>query len=199
MFIDREELSILLDNFYKSGKIALPLLGEPGQGKTNQLCYWTEKHIDKKDSIITFTSSDFSQITLENKLKKIFDLSPKKDINKFINYINNIAKQNNQYIYIFFDAINECLKYKDEENTEGPLALYNDIIKLFINQNYTQFKILFTCRSYTWKNSILSTASKNPNFLFHLEGQETSVKGFNDIELSKAYKIYSSLYCVIAE
>ena len=41
LFVEREKLTRTLHSFWDSDSTVFPLTGEAGQGKTNQLCYWT--------------------------------------------------------------------------------------------------------------------------------------------------------------
>jgi hypothetical protein len=194
LFVDRTKLSAFFHDFQSSTKNILPLPGEAGQGKTNQLCYWTEQLIKKKECVLIFNSSSFSESTLEEKLKHTFGFNPRKAVQKLLDNIHKKAADNDKQIYLFFDAINECLTYKGvEQDKEGPLSLYQDIISLLIKKEYPCFKVLFTCRSYTWKNLIQPHIPAEEPFTFYSE-EDMTVRGFSDEELEKAYQIYQELY-----
>lgn len=195
LFVEREKLTQTLHSFWDSESTIFPLIGEAGQGKTNQLCYWTEQLIANDKPVLIFNSSNFADCSLDNIIKLVFGYSHRKDISRLLNSIHEKAVKNDQPIYIFFDALNECLKYAEASNdTEGPLALYQAIRRLFCSHNYTHFKILLTCRGYTWKNVILPTIEDNDSFLFATEEEGGIVRGFNREEAKRAYGIYQQLY-----
>lgn len=195
LFVERERLTQTLSAFWDSDAALFPLLGEAGQGKTNQLCYWTEQLIAEDKPVLIFNSSNFADCSLDNTLKTIFGYSMRKDIVRLLDAIHNKAVQNDQPIYIFFDALNECLKYAEGDNeTEGPLALYQAIRRLFCSSNYTHFKTLLTCRVYTWKNVILPAIEDNDTGLFSTEEEGGMVRGFDREETERAYGIYQQLY-----
>lgn len=195
LFVERERLTQTLSAFWDSDAALFPLLGEAGQGKTNQLCYWTEQLIAEDKPVLIFNSSNFADCSLDNTLKTIFGYSMRKDIVRLLDAIHNKAVQNDQPIYIFFDALNECLKYSEGDNdTEGPLALYQAIRRLFCSSNYTHFKTLLTCRVYTWKNVILPAIEDNDTSLFSTEEEGGMVRGFDREETERAYGIYQQLY-----
>jgi hypothetical protein len=197
LFVDREELSRYFDDFCKSNKNLFPLLGEAGQGKTNQLCYWTEKLIEQGKTVLIFNSSGFSTATLEEKLKNVFSVTPRHSIQKLLDNIENKNSAVGEYIYIFFDALNECISYKglERETQDPPLALYRDICSLLSGKNHSRFKVLFTCRNYTWKNLIQPEVGEEGNEMFRMSDHEQiTVKGFTDDELEQAYSIYRELY-----
>lgn len=200
LFVDRSILSGYFQEFQESDKNLFPMIGEAGQGKTNQLCYWTEKLIEQNTGVVIFNSSEFSEHTLEEKIKDIFDFNRRKPIKKLLENIHEKIAENNEKIYFFFDAINECLSYKGSvDNTEDPLDLYRDILSLLVNDKYPNFKVLFTCRSYTWKNLIQPWITKEDDFkdkfTFHSkDNEEIAVRGFTDDELERAYDIYRELY-----
>lgn len=194
LFVNREQISSTLNNFFNSNTVLFPILGIAGQGKTNQLCFWAENLIEQNKCSLIFSSAEFSSCTLDNRLKSIFNHSHRKDIANLIDKFHDIALQNNEYIYIFFDAINECIHYKDEELEIGAVALYNAIIRIFAKKKYSQFKIVITCRSYTWKHSLSRIAQQYKSFTFSPGDIYSSIRGFSPEELKKAYGIYQELY-----
>ena len=195
LFVDRRQISASLEEFYQSDKLLFPILGEAGQGKTNQLCYWTERHIEEGQCVLIFSSTDFAAGTLDARLKSIFNFSPRKDIARLIESLHDKALRNDSYIYIFFDAINECLHYKDEEQLMGVVALYNAIVRIFAHERYSRLKIVATCRSYTWKHALSRIAQQYQPFTFSTDDDRRSaIRGFTAEELEKAYAIYRELY-----
>ena len=195
LFVDRQYLSGLLREFGQSDKPMFPLLGEAGQGKTNQLCYWTEEFIKSTNGILIFSSSDFINISLDNRIKSIFNISPRKDIRRVIDNLHARAVESNSMIYIFFDAINECLVYNGNTEVPGPVGLYNAFRSLFVSSQYTNFKLLFTCRSYTWRNLFQQHTVADHDYIFEdSEDDNIAVRGFTNAELSQAYNIYGDLY-----
>lgn len=195
LFVERKKLTQTLHAFWDSDQTFFPLTGEAGQGKTNQLCYWTEQLIADDKPVLIFNSSNFADCTLDHMIKLTFGYSHRKDISRLLDSIHNKAVEKNQPIYIFFDALNECLKYSEaDDETEGPLALYQAIRRLFCTSRYTHFKTLITCRVYTWKNVILPIIDKEDSFLFSTEEEGGMVRGFNREETQRAYDIYQQLY-----
>lgn len=195
LFVDRKLISQSLEDFYNSNALIFPILGEAGQGKTNQLCYWTEKHIEENKFVLIFSSTDFAAVTLDSKLKSIYNFPQRKDITRLIDSLHDKAVQNNSWIYIFFDAINECLHYKGEEGETGVVALYNAITGIFAKEKYNRFKIVATCRSYTWKHLLSRHAQQFTQFTYTPEDNgQSSIRGFTAEELKKAYAIYRELY-----
>jgi hypothetical protein len=194
LFVEREKLTQALHTFWDSDKTLFPLTGEAGQGKTNQLCYWTEGLIADDKPVLIFNSSDFADCTLDNRLKMVFGYSHRKDIIRLLDSIHAKAVKENETVYIFFDALNECLKYAEEGLCEGPLALYEAIHRLFCSSHYTHFKTLLTCRVYTWKNVILPATEDDEAMLFSTEEEGGQVRGFDREETERAYGIYQQLY-----
>lgn len=195
LFVEREKLTATLHRFWDSPATLFPLMGEAGQGKTNQLCYWTEQLIAADEPVVIFNSALFADNTLDNLLKQIFEYNYRKDIFRLLDAIHQKAVANNQQVYFFFDAINECLKYAEAaSDLDGPLALYQAITHLFCQERYTHFKVLATCRFYTWKNLILPHIDTNNKFLYYSEEEDTAVRGFDREETERAYRIYQQLY-----
>ena len=195
LFVERQSLTKLLTEFCQSDKPMFPLLGEAGQGKTNQLCFWTEQFIKSKDSVLIFSCSDFINMSLDNRLKMIFNVSLRKDIRRVIDNLHARALESDCQVYIFFDAINECLVYNGKTEAIGPIELYNAFKEIFIDERYTHFKLLFTCRSYTWRNLFQQHTVADHAFIFSSENDDNiAVRGFTNEELSQAYNIYGELY-----
>lgn len=195
LFVERENLTTALKAFYDSDKTLFPLIGEAGQGKTTQLAYWTERLIDADKPVLTFAASDFAFCSLDISVKQMFGFSFRKDIKRLTDNIHNMAEANNQDVYILVDALNECMRYADtdDNNAEGPLLLYKALCRLFINEGYTRFKVLFTCRNYTWTNQVLPSTEAERPFMY-TTNDDLQVRGFSDKDAAKAYHIYQQLY-----
>lgn len=197
LFVCREGLNSLLEAFIHSDKTLFPLLGEAGQGKTNQMCWWTEEISRSEDAVMIFSSSDFASESLEDALRRIFMSSARKPAEKILREIHNRAEQQQRTVYVFFDAVNECLRYDGCSQSEGggPTALYEAFRRLFIRPEYTQFKVLFTCRSYSWKTLFQQQMKRDSDCFFgRSEGAASEVHGFSEQELRQAWDIYQSLY-----
>lgn len=197
LFVERESLTRELKSFLSSESAIFPLLGEAGQGKTTQLCYWTETFSETDEGVMIFSGSEFADTSLENKLKASFGWAMHKPVSALVQSLSNAAATKGKTVLILIDAINECIEYPGlESGTDGPLMLYRDLFKTFIEPGYGHFKILFTCRNYTWKNLLMPEISKQNQSFFYNSGQEesTSVKGFTDAEVRTAYHIYGDLY-----
>lgn len=196
LFVDRERLTSTLYQFWESDKTLFPLLGEAGQGKTSQLCYWTEKLLEQKKAVLIFNGADFSNYTLEQKIKALFGYNYKKPIARLLTSLHEKAEQNKAYVYFFFDAINECLHYYDSDGQEeGPLHLYRSIRQLLVQEKFPRFKVLFTCRFYTWKNLIQRHCTTDAAYIYHAGDEEDlAIRNFTDTEIKQAYHIYQRLY-----
>ncbi len=197
LFVERKALTALLEEFAASDKTLFPLLGEAGQGKTNQLCWWTEEISKGGDAVLTFSSSDFAGESLPDAMRRIFRSSPRKDPAKIVRELHNRASEEKRRVYIFFDAVNECLHYKDapQDDLNGPAALYEAFRELFIRPEYTNFKLLFTCRSYSWKTLFQQQMKRDAMLMFGQDKEQNAeVHGFSDEELRAAWSIYQNLY-----
>ena len=197
LFVERRNLTALLEAFTASGKTLFPLLGEAGQGKTNQLCWWTEEISESDDAVLIFSSSDFAGESLPEALRRIFGASPRKDPGKILRELHKRAEEEGRMVFIFFDAVNECLHYKGSDNDPagGPTDLYEAFRELFIRPEFPRFKLLFTCRSYSWKTLFQFQMKRDAELMFGRDGnQDSEVHGFSDDELRRAWDIYQNLY-----
>ena len=195
LFVERDNLAAIFKAFGSSDDRFLPLLGEAGQGKTTQLCHWTEQLIESEDAVITFASSEFAEQNLEQRLRAIFEVSRKKDIHRALETVSGKATEAGRRVFILFDAINEVLTYPTTEaGDSGALAIYKDIYTLFGSHELGAFRVIFTCRNYTWQNELRPQQKQQDMSLFSKLGEEATVRSFTDSELSRAYTIYQDLY-----
>ncbi len=196
LFVARNQLDSLLDEFTKDERTLFPLLGEAGQGKTNQLCWWTEEILSSGNGVLIFSSSDFKEEGLDDSLRRIFQSSRRKPVTKILDGLHKSAEENNSIVYIFFDAVNECLTYKGaEEGTPGPVALYEALVSYFIKPEYQRFKVLFTCRNFSWKSLFHKQMKRDAALMFGQEkDRDSEVHGFSDDELKRAWAVYQDLY-----
>ncbi len=196
LFVARKKLDALLDDFLNDKRTLFPLLGEAGQGKTNQLCWWAEEISAGRDGVLIFSSSDFAEETLDDSLRRIFQTSKRKPASRILDMLHQRAEEEQAVVYVFFDAINECLTYKDgEDDVPGPVALYENLLRLFIRPEYTRFKVLFTCRSFSWKSLFPKQVKRDMPLMFGQEkDRDSEVHGFTDDELRRAWDVYQNLY-----
>lgn len=196
-FVERDLLNASFLEFIRSDRVLFPLPGEAGQGKTNQLCHWTEKLMENGEGVLIFSGGSFSNITLENRLREVFGLSPKKNIHQYLERMNHLFSDAGKIVYVFIDAVNEAIAYHGiQGGVAGPLQLYRDLYELFGKKELDRFKLLFTCRNYTWYNELVPEQAHQDHSLFYKPKDESgaSVHGFTDSEVRKAYAIYGELY-----
>ena len=197
LFVDREALNGAWSDFLSSDKTIFPLLGEAGQGKTNQLCHWTETLSEAGEAVMIFAGADFADISLTDHLREVFGLSRRKPLTRLTDHLHKVAAESGHNVHIFFDAINECIAYPGLENAEdGPLMLFREICSIFAKPEYSHFKLLFTCRNFTWHQTLVPQLKLIDSSMFYGRGMEDelSVRGFSDSEVQKAYGIYGELY-----
>ena len=197
IFVERGKMNEAFREFLDSPAPIFPLQGDAGQGKTNQLCYWTETLLENGNAVLIFAGSSFSKTALELRLRKLFGLSRRKNTADYLERINLLAQEHGRKVYVFFDAVNEAIHYPGltQEKT-GPVLLYEDILRLFGKKSLSSFKVLLTCRNYTWHNELLPIHSKqDPSLFFDPEDESlSSIRGFTDDEVEQAYRVYGELF-----
>lgn len=209
LFVDRQRLTRTLHLFLESSDTLFPLLGEAGQGKTSQLCFWTEKLIEEDEAVLIFNSTEFAGCPLEEKINGIFGYNARRDVSRILDRIHGKAAENGKLVYFFFDAINECLSYRGRTDAadpegkpdlpdirnDGPLQLFMAMKRLLIKEKYPRFKVIFTCRFYTWKNLLQKYAGSDNSLTFNAGNEdELAIRGFTPDETREAYNIYRRLY-----
>ncbi len=202
LFVDRTRLTELLDRFTKSCHTLLPLAGDAGQGKTNQICNWTERCLGSDVPVLVFSGSSFADTTLADTLKNVFGVSGRRPLKRLLDHLHSKAAEEEKIVYFFFDAVNECLHYKNvdekspyDSKEDGPVKLFADILDSLASESYPRFKIVTTCRTFTWKNQILPCVEFPSGLLYGTsDDDDVAVVGFTDRETEEAYRKYGELY-----
>lgn len=127
-----------IDLIRKANSRAILILGRGGIGKTHLLCDIVNKNLNQNLPAVLilgelFMDSKTADEIIMNWYKK--DL----DFDVFLEWLNEVGEQNNVYIPVCIDAINEA---KDEEywNINIPLLLAKV-------EKYKNIKVIFSCRS----------------------------------------------------
>ena len=205
LYVERKVIHHAWDHFIENqDRRAFVLLGNAGSGKTNLICNLAEAMTGKKSPVIIYNSKIFSLINLENKLKEDFR-EMKLPGKQILEQLNKKAVENKQQVVFFFDALNECLEYDGEKGSNGPVKLLQDIDKLLVREEYSSFKILITCRTYTWEEAIQSEKSglnldcyfTSNDFSGDEAGDNLSLKGFSDGEFREAYPKYQQKFALL--
>ena len=202
LYVDRKEIMNAWDAFTaESGKRAFVLLGGAGAGKTNLICRLSELYLEQGCPVITFNCKLFTHLSLEAKLGKLFQ-DGKTPAEKTLERLNAFAASNNKQVFIFFDALNECITYNNDRNSHGPLSLLRDIDELLVKKELDRFHILISCRTFTWEEAMRNEEQGlNLPLYFTLhdfyKGKQTgnlSLKGFSPEELMEAYPRYAKRF-----
>lgn len=196
LFVQRKTLDEHLHEFLAGSATLFPLLGEAGQGKTNQLCYWTESFIESGNAVLIFNCNGFANTTLEECLRDVWGFSPRKSAAKMMGEIHNLAVKADCNIVFFFDAINECFHYGNEEyDTDASLRLYLDILRILVSESYPRFKTVFTCRTFVWHNLLMRHTPSGSGLVFNASDNERyHIRGFSAGEVASAYDIYRPMF-----
>lgn len=202
LFVERKAIEREFEQFVNSDKLFMPILGEAGQGKSNQLCHWAENRKSVDDFALILKGSDFADKTLPNKLREVFNpLS--NDTNKNFNgwdfpemlaLFCDAAQADNKdrKLFFFIDALNEAVHYFGAKNNESIQTLFQDIYSQFKESSGNRVKVIFTCRSYTWRKQIAPLLAQQKQALFFTQdnGSPLTLTGFQDDEMRRAYENY---------
>lgn len=198
LYIERTEIRNVWDRFREmDDRRAFVLLGNAGSGKTNLICRLAEEAIAGGDPVLTFNSSIFSGMSLEKKFETILEEKASR-LDGSLAEMNRMAGANGKKAYLLFDAINECLEYDGKAGSNGPVELLQAIDHLLVKEDLTNFKVLITCRTFTWEEAIqnkketlnLACYLTSDDVAAGMEGQNISLKGFTEEEFRQAYPKY---------
>ena len=197
VFTDRNKISASFDQFAESTSTAFILLGSAGSGKTNQICHWASELLKRDECVICINSKIFSNISVEEYFQTAFG---ELKLETLLTNLQILANQNAKKIYLFFDAINECVNYFDKaspNNQKGPIELLKVIDKYFIKHNLPDLKIVISCRSYTWKELIELEASGIKHDLYYSnqrKEEHATIQHLSELELQATYRKYQHKY-----
>lgn len=203
LYVERKEIREIYDRFIsQDDRRAFVLLGNAGSGKTNMICRLAEDAISEGIPVVAFNSSIFSGITLDKKFEGILEEKVSK-IAGSLEDMNKKASGNGKKIILLFDALNECLEYGGRNGSNGPVELLQAIDKLFVDEGLTNFRVLITCRTYTWEEAIHKDQRETLNLALYLttddiKGNDAdsniALKGFSEDEFKEAYPKYSAKF-----
>ena len=209
LFVERRNVEQGFDKFVNSDKLFLPILGEAGQDKSNQLCHWVEKWDQVDDFVLILRGSDFANETLPQKLRTIFTqatIDRKKrfsgwSFSEMIALFCDTAKayeeesqtgKKDHKLFFFIDAVNEAVRYCGAQNSESTKTLFQDLYSLFSEVSGKQVKVTFTCRNYTWRKQLAPLLAMHDPTLFFTQddGYPLTLTGFLDDEMKRAFENY---------
>ncbi|GET34548.1 hypothetical protein PbJCM13498_34110 [Prolixibacter bellariivorans] len=202
LFTPRKYLDEAFALFLANPANGFVLLGNAGSGKTNQICHWADRLIADKQLVVTLNSKLFSQTTLEGHFQNIFD-EGKKDLLTILTDLHEEAEKGGKMVFFLFDAINECLQYgPDGTAGKGAVELLCAIDHFLVRHNFPLFKVVISCRTYTWEEVIhLETGIMKHQHWFTSAGVQhdgapshLSVKGFTEDELRETYPKYQQKF-----
>jgi len=198
LYLPKEEVISDFDNFLQSNSRLFALIGEAGVGKTNTLCFLTEKCLS--ENIVFF----FNGTELVNDIFSTI----KEDCNWFFSthleieeiFVRLVSLTNEQRkLIIFIDAIDEII-------VSNFILELNDFARRI--KMYSNIKLCVSCKSSEWSRFI--TIKGNPSTLCdilyqsmsdsaHKEKSNDEVKGvflskFSVDELSQLDDLYRSIY-----
>lgn len=198
LYLPKEDVISDFDNYLQSNSFLFGLLGEAGVGKTNTLCFLTEKYLS--ENIVFF----FNGTELVN---DIFS-SIKDDCNWFFSAHLEIEEifvrlvsltDEKRKLIIFIDAIDEVI-------ISDFALILNDFVKRI--KKYPQIKLCISSKSTEWSKFL--TIKGNPSALIDVlyppesdltkrDNSESNVKGimlsrFGDDELNQLDELYRSIF-----
>lgn len=178
-------------NFWAEKEIfnCLLFVGEAGIGKTNQLCYITEKYEDIYP-IVFFSGGRIllnESYSIKNKLSEDLKTAYEYCHSYELNEIEKVAKNNNKYFIVVVDAINECLT---------PQYLKIHLSNLILPFKEKNIAFIISCRDIDWR--FFESESSIVNSIYMAKGMDwqnrkgTILKEFNDDEFDIAWELYKN-------
>ena len=190
LYIDREDLEKLFEQFLKSDRVGLAIVGESGFGKTNFLCHLTEKYSGENIVLLYYgpflTKSDLAFQVTQDLLRPV-------SFRSFAKKVCELTEKEKQYLIVLIDSINEY------DPPSGPAVLLKNLNALVGEIDCPRIKIVLTCRRVVW--DLLFDVGKLDVYrqkFFELRGGEgVTISKFTEQELKMAYPRYKKKFAIL--
>jgi len=199
LFVKNVKAEIEFENFITSDKSIFTVLGEAGVGKTNFLCYITEKLL-KKYPVLFFNCTLLSEGILESISKDFnWNFSSERSEIQIIKRLEEIIKNHNKPMFLVLDAIDEWTIPDIEKKLNNFVnRIENRKIKLVVackNEEWNRFLYIsdipteFLEKTYASKDKAIQVASSIPGTQLNRLCDQEHNEALNKYENSFNFKI----------
>lgn len=149
-YVERERVGAEISSFLAGPERALTLVAESGLGKTNLLCSWEKRLVDRGDAVLFFYARDhdgssleqliLSRLRMDNVLFRESFSGGLSDLLALLGATEEVQTGGRRLV-ILFDAVNEA---------PNPAALFNELIAFVKNNECPFVKLISTIRTFVW-------------------------------------------------
>ncbi len=200
LFVTRQQITSQLEQFLDGEAQALVLVGEPGRGKTNLLCHWTESLLAGGHGVFFYNCGGSIGLDIEREVAQDLSLATPAELVAALEQIAQQASSAERQFVLIFDAINLF----HGESGAGPQALLKRLDALIGRLPRRNVRLVLSCSAATWSqlwrwgigDLFLSryftpSAIANPRFL----GQPVvELAALSQDELAAAYPRYQDFF-----
>lgn len=140
LYVRRENVEKLFDEFLKSDKIGFAIVGKSGFGKTNLLCHLKEKYTMENIVLLYncafFTDPDIASLIIKDLTNSSMCLK------QFLEKMEEVVKGKNKFMIVLIDGINDYTNSKKE--------LVKNINEIIGEIKCPRIKIVISCRKTIW-------------------------------------------------
>lgn len=189
LYVKRENVEKLFDEFLKSNKIGFAIVSESGFGKTNLLCHLKEKY-SIENIVLLYNGAFFTDPDVVSLIIK--DLTNSSMCFKqLVEKMGELAEQKKRFMIVLIDGIND---YTDSKTL---LKNTNEIIGEI---ECPRIKIVISCRKTIW--DLLFDIEKVDVYrqkFFELgEGEGILLDKFTMKELETVYSLYKRKFSLLS-
>lgn len=167
------------DTFLKSVESIGLVLGEAGMGKSTYFHMLAKQKPLENIFMLLLIPARLKDIGFIEYLANNF-LCKSDQLETLFDHFDSILKHSDHYFIILVDAINEL--------AEKAISVKSEIEEFF-KKKWNNIKIVYSCRTYYWKNNLRNEYHNVLNYFPSVE-----LKHFDDKQLLEAYSKYKSLY-----
>lgn len=191
LYVAREAVSNTLIEFEASDYLCFTLVGEPGIGKTNEMCFFAETLCSRKTDLVLFFKVDkldglFSAIGKEFE----WEFGQEYSAPRIARVLKELQTEKTTKLHVLFDGLDEF--------TEGRDRIRRELLELCEHLNAENFKLYLSCKTSEW-DVFIKDKGESLNILGRITFPLNSKPGFtlsrmNDCELQEAWQKYSLFY-----
>lgn len=189
LYVKRENVEKMFDEFLKSDEMGLAIVSKSGFGKTNLLCHLKEKY-SRENVVLLYNGAFFTDPDLPSLIIK--DLtSSSMCFKQLVEKMGELVEQKSRFMIVLIDGINDYTNSK---------TLLENINEMIGEIECARIKIVTSCRKTIW--DLLFDIEKVDIYrqkFFELgEGEGILLDKFTMKELETVYPLYKRKFSLLS-